>query len=552
MTSRVTFPAQPGETFLFKVTGFFDTGGELVFNLDLFEELENDDCQDAIQLGRSDLPFMDMIDTGEASNQDPEPDTTCGDPGTPAQSNSVFYSFRNDFSLPVEMELSTSGSEYDTVVQVYTGGCQEPVPEVCNDDDSPGLTSRVTFLARPGESYLIKVSSFSESPGGRLSFSARALGSVKSEDMELVVASPEVSVSARGSLTYAVAVHNLSLNTLTGVEVTATLPEQTTLVAAGNKGVLCDQSSSTFTCQVGSLSAGGEISFPVTVSPQVAGQTSVHGEVDWDQRTLDIPSSTLVRKVDPFLTLPTSFPVQNGQEIATNPQGSGVPFVGAAVVNLTDEENRLILEGFDSQGDPTFLLEDAALLPPSGQTAFIVEDLPGLPTTTSTLVARSDERGLVGFFMRGNSPIDRLDGIGRLLPEAKKLYLPLARSGAGGQTSHLDFFNPYPDTNDASFRLFDGNGTQIAEAQHSFPAWGSLKVELQELFDSVGSVDGYIEADAEQILRGFQIFSSNVALATAVAAPPNPVSQLWSPHYFIDDRIGGATELRLINLESRR
>ena len=97
------------------------------------------------------------------------------------------------------MELSTSGSEYDTVVQVYTGGCQEPVPEVCNDDDSPGLTSRVTFLARPGESYLIKVSSFSESPGGRLSFSARALGSVKSEDMELVVASPEVSVSARGS-----------------------------------------------------------------------------------------------------------------------------------------------------------------------------------------------------------------------------------------------------------------------------------------------------------------------------------------------------------------
>ena len=79
-----------------------------------------------------------------------------------------------------------------------------------------------------------------------------------------------------------------------------------------------------------------------------------------------------------------------------------------------------------------------------------------------------------------------------------------------------------------------------------------MKVELQELFDSVGSVDGYIEADAEQILRGFQTFSSNVALATAVAAPPNPVSQLWSPHYFADDRIGGATELRLINLESRR
>ena len=448
LTSRVTFPAQPGETFLFKVTGFFETGGELVFNLDLIEEPENDDCQDAIQLGRSDLPFMDMIDTREASNEPLEPETTCGDPDLPEQSHSVYYSFTNDFSLPVEIELSTAGSDYDTVVQVYTGTCQGPVPEVCNDDVFPGLTSRLTFLAQPRESYLVKVSSWNASPGGHLSFSARALGAVKSEDMELVLASLEAGVSARGNLTYAVAVYNLGLNTLTGVEVTATLPEQTTLVAAGNKGVLCDQSSLTFTCQVGSLSAGGEISFPVTVSPQVAGQTSVHGEVDWDQRTLDIPSSTLVRKVDPFLTLPTSFPVQNGQAMAANQQGSGAPFVGAAVVNLTDEENRLILEGFDSQGDLTFLNEDAALLPPSSQIAFIVEDLPGLPTTTSTLLARSDKRGLVGFFMQGNSPIDRLDGIGRLLPEAKKLYLPLARSGAGGRTSHLDFFNPYPDRND--------------------------------------------------------------------------------------------------------
>ena len=551
LTSRLTLPVQPGETVIFKPSGFFETG-ELVFTMDTFQEAPNDDCEDATPLGRSDLPFMDIADARGAGSELSEPETTCGSTSTPEGSHSVYYSFKNDSTLPLEMELSTAGSEYDTVLQVYTGSCPSTLPEACDDDSGPGLTSELTLSAQPGATYLIKVSSWGEGGANILSFSARTVGAAKSQDVELLVSSQQQRVQARGTLDYMVAATNFGLDSLSGVSITTTLPEKTLLVSAGGNGVTCSQATPTFTCEVGSLNPDQRIQFPVSVSPQVAGQTSLHGEADWDQRTLDPPSTTVIRQVASMLTIPTAFPVQAGQGMAADLQGTGVPFVGAAVVNLTDEEDQLTVEGFGSGGELTFLREETALLPAKGQTAFIVEDLPGLPDATRTILARGDKGELAGFFMTGNSPIDRLDGIGRSLPEARKLYLPLARSGQDGQTTRLDFFNPYPEENDSSFRLFDGTGTQIAEAQHSFPAWGSLKISLRDLFDSPDPVDGYIEADAQEILRGFQIFSSEVALATAVATPLTPVSQLWSPHYFLDDRIGGATELRLINLESSR
>ena len=553
LTSRLTLSAPPGAQFLFKATGLFETGGELVFNMDTFQEAPNDDCADAIPVLRSDLPFMDMVDARFAGNEFSEPETTCGDlEFTPEQSHSVYYSVTNDSTIPLEMELSTAGSEYDTVLQVYTGSCPSPVPEACDDDSGPSLTSELTLSAQPGATYLIKVSSWSDSAADILNFSARAVGAAKSQDVELLVSSQQLRVPARGNLDYLVAATNFGLDSLSGVSITTTLPDKTLLVSAGGDGVTCSQTTPTFTCEVGSLNAGQRVDFPVSVAPQVAGQTSLSGEADWEERTLAPPSTTVVRQVGPAFTLPTSFPAQAGQGIAASLQGTGIPFVGAAVVNLTDEANQLIVEGFDSAGEVTFLREQGTLLPAKGQTAFIVEDLPGLPNTTRTLLARGDKGELAGFFMTGNSPIDRLDGIGRSLPEARKLYLPLARSGFDNQTTQLDFFNPYPEQNDSIFKLFDRTGTQIAEGQHLFPAWGSLKISLQDLFDSPGPVDGYIEADAQEILRGFQISSSAVALASAVATPVALVSQLWSPHYFLDDRIGGATELRLINLESSR
>ena len=523
-TARLTLSAQPGETLLFKATtwsAFNQAGGELLFNMETFQAPSNDDCADATAMRRSDLPFMDMVDARGAGNAPSEPETTCGSTSTPEQSHSVYYSFQNDSTLPLEMELSTAGSGYWTVLQVYTGSCLLTLPEAC---DSNFRVSELTFLAQPAETYLIKVSSFGTANAGLLNFSARAVGAVRGEDVELLVSSRQQSVPARSNLDYMVTVTNFGLDSASGVSIATTLPETTLLLSAGDDVVTCTQTTPTFTCQVGSLDPGQEILFPVSVSPQVAGQTSLHSEAHWDQRTLDSPSTTVVRPVDSFLTIPTSFPGQAGQGMTAALQGTGLPFVGAALVNLTDEEDNLIVEGFDSQGELTFLREEATPLPAGGQTTFLVEDLPGLPLATRTLLARGDQGELAGSFMIGNSPIDRLDGIGRSLPEARRLYLPLARSGAHGQATQLDFFNPYPEANNSIFRLFDGSGTQIAEALHSFAAWGSLNISLKELFDSPGPVDGYIEADAQQILRGFQVFSNQVALATAVATPGDSVS----------------------------
>ena len=74
------------------------------------------------------------------------------------ESRSVWYSLTNDSGSEVEIFLKTDDSDYDTLLQVFTGTCQTPVSEVCNDDVSFfDLTSRVNFVAEPGETYLIRV-----------------------------------------------------------------------------------------------------------------------------------------------------------------------------------------------------------------------------------------------------------------------------------------------------------------------------------------------------------------------------------------------------------
>ena len=64
------------------------------------------------------------------------------------ESRSVWYSLTNDSGSEVEIFLKTDDSDYDTLLQVFTGTCQTPVSEVCNDDVSFfDLTSRVNFVA---------------------------------------------------------------------------------------------------------------------------------------------------------------------------------------------------------------------------------------------------------------------------------------------------------------------------------------------------------------------------------------------------------------------
>jgi hypothetical protein len=124
----------------------------------------------ATMITDADCPFTDSEDTMMATTEMDEPATTCGSTATPTQSNSVWYSFMNSSMESLLITVSTAGSNYNTVVQVYTGMCGMLTPCVCDDDSGPGTTSELRFIAEPAVLYLIKVAQFGSPGGGNLVF----------------------------------------------------------------------------------------------------------------------------------------------------------------------------------------------------------------------------------------------------------------------------------------------------------------------------------------------------------------------------------------------
>ena len=121
----------------------------------------NDNFASAISItGNS---FSDTKDSSAATNETTDPTPTCASSSqTLGKSNSIWYKFAAPASGNVL--LDTNGSNYDTVLSVWTGsaGSLAAVPNGCNDDIQPGVvtTSQVSFNATGGTTYSIMVSSF--------------------------------------------------------------------------------------------------------------------------------------------------------------------------------------------------------------------------------------------------------------------------------------------------------------------------------------------------------------------------------------------------------
>jgi len=149
----------------------------------------NDEFEDAIDILT--CPFKDMRDgqaatIGVYDNEEeevPEPDPGCVSPpsvnGKPNISKSLWYKYSSSSQSPEIITLSTSGSDYDTVVEVFE--CEIIRDRLrlnliaCNDDVNPPAvkTSLVQFQAQPGQNYCIRVSGkFFDNPGGMLMFCA--------------------------------------------------------------------------------------------------------------------------------------------------------------------------------------------------------------------------------------------------------------------------------------------------------------------------------------------------------------------------------------------
>lgn len=116
------------------------------------------------------IHFLPLQATGNTENEtidNDEPNLSCAY----AHGHSVWYYFE-----AVEdgyVAVNTTGSDYDTVVAVFTGTCLDLMQVGCDDDSGPGSTSEVVIPVFVGETYYILVGSYGGAgTGGNLILNA--------------------------------------------------------------------------------------------------------------------------------------------------------------------------------------------------------------------------------------------------------------------------------------------------------------------------------------------------------------------------------------------
>ncbi len=166
----------------------------------------NDSCTspNIINPNGGNVVYRWIMDTTWATPSRLEPTSTCAS----TQQNTVFFRFTADHDGSVT--IHTAGSEYDTVLSVFSG-CpgfdadgdltSSPTAIACNDDFGGAFQSQVTVSVEAGQTILIKVGKFGAiSGGGTLDFNFAFDFTVPSNDLcqnATVITDPET-----GSFTF--------------------------------------------------------------------------------------------------------------------------------------------------------------------------------------------------------------------------------------------------------------------------------------------------------------------------------------------------------------
>jgi probable HAF family extracellular repeat protein len=150
LTSLVTFQAFAGSNYQIAVDGFGGASGSVVLNVSTLVMPVNDNFTNSIAITSSVavVTGLNVLATAE--------------PGEPVHAgigsgNSVWWSWTPNSGGPVT--LTTIGSDFDTVLAVYTGTALTNLSIVATNDNDPsgGNTSAVDFVASPGTTYHIAV-----------------------------------------------------------------------------------------------------------------------------------------------------------------------------------------------------------------------------------------------------------------------------------------------------------------------------------------------------------------------------------------------------------
>ncbi|HSR53122.1 MAG TPA: hypothetical protein VLV83_20050 [Acidobacteriota bacterium] len=544
-TSINTFTAVPGVTYLIKVAAFDGVGGNLHLSMDRFPEAPpNDNCAQATPVAVSQLPFLDQTSTLSADNEPNEPSTTCGASRPAEQSGSIWYRLLNDTPLPAEVLLSTEGSEFINVLQIYQGGCSAFLPVQCDAFSGTGITGRTTVTIAPAESIWVKAATFGSRRGGLSLFRAEWLNPVLDGEVQLTLSNlEERRTTAREPLKLGASVLNNSANAVSGVTLQLMLTEAAFPAQASAEDGQCEAGqapASSFTCRWDTLQPGQQVLVELDTLPRTGGEIDLTSSLDWDQA----PGAqaerqvTLSSTVRPFLI----FPARLSVDVPTLFDNT---FVGLAVVNTTPDSQNLVLQGLDVTGQSLFITDPAAVLEPRGQTALTTEQAGALGQDTLSIAARGQD-DLSGFFMVGDLSLQRLDGIGRRLEEGRELVFPVVQED-GFHATQLYLFNPSAEDNPVlELKLFNAEGQELAERTLGFPSNATLLVPVADLFEAPQVDQGFITLHAPHPMKGFSFVASEQSMMAAAAQAPEPAFELFAPHYLIDNQ-GGNTVLRLYN-----
>ncbi|MCZ6515414.1 MAG: carboxypeptidase-like regulatory domain-containing protein [Acidobacteria bacterium] len=152
----------------------------------------NDDFANATLISQT--PFTDSEGISAATTEDSDPTPTCANG---SRAKSVWYSFVSSAGGTVRAD--TFGSDYDTILSVWTGAGAPSTEVACNDDIVLGqeVQSEVSFSATAGTPYYFMVTSFSGS-GGNLVFHLEEMAF----DFSITASPSSITISAGGTAVY--------------------------------------------------------------------------------------------------------------------------------------------------------------------------------------------------------------------------------------------------------------------------------------------------------------------------------------------------------------
>ncbi len=169
--SKIVLSANAGVTYYIQVGGLNAIGGHLNFRVDI--PMLNDQFNSAAVINA--LPYTISQDTTTSTESPSDPYPSCNFPIPVA--NSVWFRYTAVASETIRFE--TTGSDYDTILSVWTGTEGNLTEKDCHDDKDPifglDLTSQVDIPVVAGTSYYIMIDGGIYGSSGNLTFKASSL-----------------------------------------------------------------------------------------------------------------------------------------------------------------------------------------------------------------------------------------------------------------------------------------------------------------------------------------------------------------------------------------